>query len=129
VKGAAESALFLFWRSERLARSQAEGQRQKEACSINRSLSALGDVFAALAAKSAHVPYRNSKLTHLLQARACACCPLRSRHSQPALLPLQRWQMRARLVAVAAVAPASPVVPLPRWQITASRQALLCLLP
>lgn len=53
--------------SERLGRSQAEGQRQKEACSINKSLSALGDVFAALASKAAHVPYRNSKLTHLLQ--------------------------------------------------------------
>lgn len=56
-------------RSERLNRSGAEGQRAKEACSINRSLSALGDVFAALAAKSPHVPYRNSKLTQLLQAR------------------------------------------------------------
>ncbi|KDD71705.1 kinesin, partial [Helicosporidium sp. ATCC 50920] len=53
--------------SERLARSMVEGQRQKEACSINKSLSALGDVFAALSSKSAHVPYRNSKLTHLLQ--------------------------------------------------------------
>ena len=31
--------------SERLARSQAEGQRQKEACNINKSLSSLGDVF------------------------------------------------------------------------------------
>lgn len=57
-------------RSERLNRSGAEGQRAKEACSINKSLSALGDVFAALAAKSVHVPYRNSKLTQLLQARA-----------------------------------------------------------
>lgn len=31
--------------SERLARSQAEGQRAKEACNINKSLSSLGDVF------------------------------------------------------------------------------------
>jgi hypothetical protein len=53
--------------SERLDRSLAEGQAKKEACSINQSLSALGDVFAALSAKSAHVPYRNSKLTYLLQ--------------------------------------------------------------
>jgi hypothetical protein len=53
--------------SERLNRSCVEGARQREACAINKSLSALGDVFAALAAKAPHVPYRNSKLTHLLQ--------------------------------------------------------------
>ena len=53
--------------SERLARSQVEGKHQKEACSINKSLSSLGDVFTALGAKQTHVPYRNSKLTHLLQ--------------------------------------------------------------
>ena len=53
--------------SERLDRSLAEGQAKKEACSINQSLSALGDVFAALSSKSPHVPYRNSKLTYLLQ--------------------------------------------------------------
>ena len=52
--------------SERLSRSMATGERAKEAASINKSLSALGDVFAALAAKQAHIPYRNSKLTRLL---------------------------------------------------------------
>ena len=52
--------------SERVNRSGAEGDRLKEACSINKSLSSLGDVFQAISANQKHIPYRNSKLTHLL---------------------------------------------------------------
>lgn len=55
--------------SERLDRSMVEDMRKREACSINQSLSALGDVFAALSSKTSHIPYRNSKLTYLLQVR------------------------------------------------------------
>lgn len=53
--------------SERLKHSQAEGDRKKETQNINKSLSCLGDVIEALGKGSGHVPYRNSKLTHLLQ--------------------------------------------------------------
>jgi kinesin family protein C2/C3 len=53
--------------SERVGRSGATGDRLKEAQNINQSLSALGDVVAALIAKQKHVPFRNSKLTFFLQ--------------------------------------------------------------
>lgn len=55
--------------SERLDRSEAnsDAARLKETQSINKSLSCLGVVFNALATGASHVPYRNSKLTYLLQ--------------------------------------------------------------
>ncbi|ETV97079.1 hypothetical protein H310_09900 [Aphanomyces invadans] len=53
--------------SERISRSGATGERLKEAQAINKSLSALADVFGAIAKKQSHVPYRNSKLTYVLQ--------------------------------------------------------------
>ncbi|XP_019391036.1 PREDICTED: kinesin-like protein KIFC3 isoform X1 [Crocodylus porosus] len=53
--------------SERVGRSGAEGNRLREAQYINKSLSALGDVIYALRSRQGHVPFRNSKLTYLLQ--------------------------------------------------------------
>ncbi|XP_045826070.1 kinesin-like protein KIN-14C isoform X1 [Trifolium pratense] len=53
--------------SERLSRSGATGDRLKETQAINQSLSSLSNVIFALAKKEEHVPFRDSKLTHLLQ--------------------------------------------------------------
>ena len=54
--------------SERQSKTQATGDRLKEANKINLSLSALGNVISALVdGKNSHVPYRDSKLTRLLQ--------------------------------------------------------------
>ena len=68
--------------SERQRDTRAVGLRLKEAGSINKSLSALGNVIMALVdianGKSRHVHYRDSKLTFLLRVRS-------------ALGPLCRW--------------------------------------
>eukprot|EP00917_Polyrhabdina_sp_WS-2016_P029235 GHVP01062306.1.p1 GENE.GHVP01062306.1~~GHVP01062306.1.p1 ORF type:complete len:478 (+),score=76.37 GHVP01062306.1:338-1771(+) len=53
--------------SERVEKSQVKGDRMKEAQNINKSLSLLGDVIAAMGAKREHIPYRNCKLTALLK--------------------------------------------------------------
>lgn len=54
--------------SERQSKTHATGQRLREATKINLSLSALGNVISQLVeGKVTHVPYRDSKLTRLLQ--------------------------------------------------------------
>jgi kinesin family protein 5 len=53
--------------SEKLAKTQTTGERLEETKKINLSLSALGNVISALVRGSEHIPYRDSKLTRLLQ--------------------------------------------------------------
>lgn len=56
--------------SERIKKTGATGSTLKEGININKSLLALGNVISALTdenKKSAHIPYRDSKLTRILQ--------------------------------------------------------------
>uniref|UniRef100_A0A915C6H6 Kinesin motor domain-containing protein n=1 Tax=Parascaris univalens TaxID=6257 RepID=A0A915C6H6_PARUN len=56
--------------SEKLKKTQAEGERMREGIKINEGLLALGNVIAALAeagGSTRHIPYRDSKITRLLQ--------------------------------------------------------------
>jgi len=62
------STRFIMKGSERQSKTGALGIRFKEATKINLSLSTLGNVISALVdGKSTHIPYRNSKLTRILQ--------------------------------------------------------------
>ncbi|XP_063270932.1 kinesin-1 heavy chain isoform X2 [Prinia subflava] len=53
--------------SEKVSKTGAEGAVLDEAKNINKSLSALGNVISALAESSTYVPYRDSKMTRILQ--------------------------------------------------------------
>lgn len=54
--------------SERIADSLVSGQRKQESVAINKHLTCLSDVISALQQERDHIPYRNSKLTLLLQS-------------------------------------------------------------
>jgi hypothetical protein len=60
--------------SERAKKSGVMGTRFNEMKAINLSLAALGNCISALASQKAHVPYRDSKLTRLLQVREDGAC-------------------------------------------------------
>ncbi|KAL5246792.1 hypothetical protein ACHWQZ_G018855 [Mnemiopsis leidyi] len=53
--------------SEKVSKTQAEGMTLDEAKNINKSLSSLGNVIAALSEGQSHIPYRDSKMTRVLQ--------------------------------------------------------------
>jgi Kinesin motor domain len=53
--------------SERQTKTGTKGSTLSEGAAINKSLSTLGNVLTALAEGSSHVPFRESKLTRLLQ--------------------------------------------------------------
>lgn len=56
--------------SEKIAKTGAQGTVLEEAKNISKSLSALGNCISALTTGAAHIPFRDSQLTRLLQARA-----------------------------------------------------------
>jgi hypothetical protein len=95
--------------SERCKRSGAQGARLKEGIHINGGLLALGKVISALCdreeGKSAHAPYRESKLTRLLQdslggtARTCMlACVSPDGRDLPETLTTLGYASRARRV-------------------------------
>ena len=96
--------------SERVSRSLSQGDRLKEAQHINKSLSALGDVMHALSSvpRAAHIPYRNSRLTQLLQSSiggksktlmiACISPHLPAQHNLVETISTLQFASRTRLI-------------------------------
>merc|ERR1719472_559466 len=91
--------------SERPKKSEVSGTALKEAIEINKSLSALGDVIEALTKGAKSVPYRNHKLTMLMQdsiggsAKTLMfvnCSPAAS-NSEESTMSL-KWASRARQI-------------------------------
>jgi hypothetical protein len=91
--------------SEKISKTGAQGLRLEEAKNINKSLTALGMVINALCDGSSHVPYRDSKLTRILQdslggnskTTLIICCASESRHGQETVTTL-RFGERAKRI-------------------------------
>eukprot|EP01061_Rhynchopus_euleeides_P018007 TRINITY_DN29801_c0_g1_i2.p1 TRINITY_DN29801_c0_g1~~TRINITY_DN29801_c0_g1_i2.p1 ORF type:complete len:866 (+),score=393.79 TRINITY_DN29801_c0_g1_i2:153-2750(+) len=92
--------------SEKVGKTKAEGQQLEEAKLINKSLSSLGQVITALTDKKAtHVPYRDSKLTRLLQdslggnsRTSLIICGSMSEYNQHETLSTMRFGQRAKSI-------------------------------
>jgi len=91
--------------SERLSKSQVTGDGAKEAIEINKSLTALGDVIESLTKGSKQIPYRNHKLTMLMQDSLggaaktlmfVTCSPASS--NQDETLMSLKWATRAKKI-------------------------------
>lgn len=91
--------------SEKVAKTRAEGQQLEEAKVINKSLTALGHVINQLSNRAPHVPYRDSKLTKILQdalggnskTALIVCCSPSVRNIHETLSTL-RFGQRAKTV-------------------------------
>ena len=103
--------------SERAKATGATGDRLKEGASINTSLSALGNVVNALTAKGSrgHIPYRDSKLTRLLQdslggnAFTCMlCCVSPAKMNAPETASSLRFAVRTKQIENKAVVNRDP---------------------
>lgn len=83
--------------SERIGKSGAAGARLQEATHINRSLSSLAECIAARCNNAKHVPFRNCKLTHLLQVWCLPGRALRMHSFVPSRLHL-RSRTNSRMI-------------------------------
>ena len=91
--------------SERIKKTQVRGVRLDEAKMINRSLTTLGMVINSLTDGSKHVPYRDSKLTRVLQeslggnsrTALIVCCAPERDHGQETISTLRFGERASRI--------------------------------
>ncbi|KAL3916659.1 MAG: hypothetical protein SGPRY_006727 [Prymnesium sp.] len=96
--------------SERATRTGNAGEALNESIQINKGLHTLGKVIHALCSKqNAHIPYRESKLTRLLQARLrCTIDPYKATELSPAMhMPQDTLGGSSNTIMVACVSPAA----------------------